>query len=302
MQDLWQIKQLSRDDLTLRLLPGIGGRLWDIVYKGRPLLFKNTDLLGLAPDTAALTDLPTKSPQFGFPLWGGEKTWVAPDVSWIDGAPYPVLDSGPYEEVSCDAEHITMRSAVCPLSQIQIERQIRIGVHCTFSIHHKISNHSKESRFAGIWSVLMTNRPAGIGLVTENSEFTPVLGEPTGHIEHRHDTLICKCAAQKEFKIGAGNSTGRVFLCLGDMGDAIWLLCSTPEPSETDEFAHSHPFEIFNSGDYPYCEAEWHAPAKLLHPGEADSFIQEFTVWSGNRLPGSLKTSTSERELMKCMS
>ena len=114
MTDIWKQESLSSGDLDLVILPGIGGRLWDVRFQGHSLLFQNQDLLGFAPDLEELKDYPTRSPQFRFPLWGGEKTWIAPDTSWPSGAPYAALDSGPYETISAECNQITLRSPICP--------------------------------------------------------------------------------------------------------------------------------------------------------------------------------------------
>lgn len=99
MPDIWKLMSLVSSDLELTILPGIGGRLWDVAYRGQSLLFQNPDLNGFLPDLENLRDIPTQSPQFGFPLWGGERTWIAPDTNWLDGSPYTALDSDPYEVV-----------------------------------------------------------------------------------------------------------------------------------------------------------------------------------------------------------
>lgn len=68
-------------------------------------------------DPAALSDLPTRSPHFGFPFWGGEKTWISPDADWGEAAPYPVLDSTPYSVRRQTGRQFELRSEVfrlCP--------------------------------------------------------------------------------------------------------------------------------------------------------------------------------------------
>ena len=35
--------------------------------------------------------------QLGFVLWGGDKTWLAPQDRWTDGDPFLDLDSGAYD-------------------------------------------------------------------------------------------------------------------------------------------------------------------------------------------------------------
>lgn len=108
MPDIWKLETLRSGDLKMVILPGIGGRLWDVVFQGQSLLFQNRDLEGIVPDLNQLRGLPTRSPQFGFPLWGGEKTWIAPDTNWPDGAPFGALDSGAYEVVDASPAHITV--------------------------------------------------------------------------------------------------------------------------------------------------------------------------------------------------
>lgn len=81
----------------------------------------------------------------------------------------------------------------------------------------------------------------------------------------------------------------------------MWIACRTPPPSQDDRFAHGTPFEIFNSGNYSYCEAEWHAPCKDLAPAYETEFEQIFHIWRGNTPPAEVELSNDERELMKCM-
>jgi len=100
MLDRWATLKLQKDDLELIILAGIGGRL------------------------ANLKDLPTRSPQFGFPLWGGEKTWIAPDKLWADNEPFSALDSGPYKITSYSVDHVAMASEICPISQLSVQRII----------------------------------------------------------------------------------------------------------------------------------------------------------------------------------
>ena len=59
-----------------------------------------------------------------------------------------------------------------------------------------------------------------------------------------------------------------------------WMICETAPPDPKQTFAHSHPLEVFNSGNYPYCEAEWHSPVEHLKPKATMLFTQEFSIWS----------------------
>ncbi len=281
MSNLWKIVELASGNLKLLCLPGIGGRLWDIVLEGQSLLFQNPDLIDCIPIGDSLEALPTKSPQFGFPLWGGEKTWIAPDSDWVDGAPFPVLDSAPHRVVSNNALQLTTQSQTCPISHIQIERSIRIETPFKWTIDHKIINCGSTSRFVGIWSVMMLKRPARIGLKwDEREKLSTVFGDPAGHIDFHEPFLVFDCQRPGEFKSATINGTGRVVVLIGGVRGDIGLTCDTPPPVTGDQFAHNHNFEVFNSGDYPYLKAEWHAPAQRLKPGASTKFTQQFKLWS----------------------
>ncbi len=304
MTDLWRKLTLSDGDLELVCLPGIGGRLWDVVFRGQSILFQNPDLIDVVPDLKDLSELPTKSPQFAFPLWGGEKTWIAPDRDWVDQAPYPVLDSAPYKVVSANAQAIWMQSGVCPITHLRIDRAITLEGPNSWSIRHEIVNCGADDRLAGIWSVLMMKRPARIGMQADAaSEIKAVFGNSEGQITRHDRDLTFACDAPVEFKSGVHNSSGLVLLRVGLPPDGIWVTCQTPASSNGSRFAHGHNIEVFNSADYPYCEAEWHAPATILRPGESQDFTQHFSV--GSNMPLDLKDKTENRikqELFSCMS
>ena len=303
MADIWEIKELSSGGLRLLCLPGVGGRLWDVMFEGRSLLFQNPDLAGIIFDIAKLSELPTRSPQFAFPLWGGEKTWIAPDTAWPDGGPYPVLDSGPYHLISGDDRRLTMLSEPCPVSGLQIERCVTLDSGRSWSIHHRVLNVGSRKRFAGIWSVMMLHRPAQIGVdIGRNAVVTPVFGDASQQHEIRESGAVIDCSAAKEFKLGTHNPAGRSFLRLIAEDKTLWLACSTVPASGDDQFAHGHNFEVFNSADYSYCEAEWHAPARHLSPGESMSFTQKFSLWSDLDEVAEDDIAPRELELVKCMS
>ncbi|WP_171180828.1 hypothetical protein [Ruegeria sp. HKCCD8929] len=300
MSERWSVLHLQQNNLRLTLLPGIGGRLWDVNFQGRSLLFQNTDLDGLEVDDTRLTDLPTRSPQFAFPLWGGEKTWIAPDASWVNGAPFPVLDSGAYQITSRSRTHIDMTSAVCPTCHLSVSRRITLTSAESWGIEHIVANHGASSRLTGIWSVMMLNTPAKIGVELEDPAFYPVFGSAEEMIATHGKSTVVDCNRQKEFKVGLPNPNGRTLVRCGP--DGPLLMCSVPEPQQGDQFAHDYPFEVFNSGDYAYCEAEWHSPARDLAPNETLSFRQMFRVLAdedASQMPLGL---TNNQEFLSCMS
>lgn len=299
MSDVWKQETLKSGDLELIILPGIGGRLWDVVFQGRSLLFHNSDLKSFIPDITNLRGFPTRSPQFGFPLWGGEKTWIAPDTKWPDGAPYAALDSGPYEIAGGSKAHITLQSVVCRQSKLQITRELRIIDGATWSIQHTVTNHGRHDRDVGIWSVMMLNHKARIGVTSQDLTPTKVFGDPDGFLSTHNAGIVCDCNERGEFKVGIENRSAHTLIRLDHDDKPVWMSCDTPPPTPADRFAHIHPLEVFNSGDYPYCEAEWHAPLQTLSPGAKTEFGQRFAVWTD---PTTQDLNNSKLELMKCMS
>lgn len=274
--------------------------MWNIVFNGHHLLFNNPDLVGRNPDTTALADLPTRSPQFGFPLWGGEKTWIAPDTSWMDGAPFPVLDSGAYQVVSNSETLVEMTSAVCPVSHLSVTRRISLKSAHSWTIDHAVTNHGQTARAIGIWSVMMIDTPAKIGAAMKDSAFDLVFGSAGALVSEHQGYVVADCSRKQEFKVGLPNPDGETLIRFGK--DGPWMMSSVPRPKQGDSYAHQHPLEVFNSGDYDYCEAEWHSPQTCLLPGEAMRFQQEFSVWADQDSSNAPNSITINKEFQSCMS
>lgn len=293
----WEIITLKLEDLKLDVLPGIGGRLWDIKIHGNSLLFQNPDLIGVSFDSNDMAMLPTRSPQFGFPLWGGEKTWIAPDTLWSNGAPFPALDSGTYKVTSQDGTHLEMVSAVCPVSELSVSRRITLISATSWTIEHQLRNHGNATRKTGIWSVMMLDNPARIAVGMDQPSSFTVFGSDKGLVSLKRNCVVIDCSKRQEFKIGLPNPDGHTLIKFGQ--DGPWLKCSVPAPQQDDQYAHDHPFEVFNSGDYDYCEAEWHSPAQNLEPDQELRFVQSFQI-----CPDGPKTQTFSncKELISCMS
>ena len=299
-QSIWQKVSLRQGPLNLIVLPGVGGRLWDIQLDGRSILFQNPDLNGIDFDLSTINHLPTRSPQFGFPLWGGEKTWLAPDTDWPGGAPHPVLDSAPYAITAATDRTVSMASDRCPVSDMIIDREIALLSSSAWTVTHRLHNAGETSRVCGIWSVMMLDHPAIIGVPGQQIRLTKVFDEHGGRAALRAEGAIARCDGKDQFKIALDNPYGASLLRVTN--DPIWLLCRTPAPAEDAVFAHGQPFEVFNSGDYSYCEAEWHSPRETLAPNETLAFQQTFHVWQGDQPPHKTELTNTERDLMRCMS
>ena len=147
-----------------------------------------------------------------------------------------------------------------------------------FSIEHRLTNLGDSARFAGIWSVMMLRRPTLIRLGEIEGTISSVFGDHTPFVRKDVPDLSVECDAPGEFKIGAHVNSGETELFIGPVENQVRLTCMTPPAEAPGNYAHGHNVEVFNSADYPYCEAEWHSPAAWLRPGDELTFTQEFQV------------------------
>jgi len=270
---VWKTQSLSHGDLELVMLPQIGGRMMDIKFHGASLLFQNPDLHGLKPDLNSLQELPTRARHLSFPLWGGEKTWISPDAFWPDGAPYPVLDSGEYSFEQTSQHKVQMISEVCPVSGLQIIRTIELGLSDRWSIQHRVTNKATEPRMVGLWSVMMTRRPATYYFYTgSEQEPTTVFGDPGDAYKYSGGIGCLCCETQREFKVGCHPAAGVSAARISGQKRDVWILNHVSSVGYQEEYAHGHALEFYNSGHYDYGELEWHSQALLLQPDQSIQF------------------------------
>lgn len=269
----WTEQILTQGELELKLVPSIGGRLMDVVYNGASLLFQNPDLEDQKIDLMKLNQLPTRAAHIPFPLWGGEKTWIAPECEWPDGAPYPVLDSGPYTLSHIDANSAVMISRICPQSGLQIRRKITLTSDHSWTLSHHVTNHGTTPRSAGLWSVNMTQSPASY-FFRSNPDIPvkTLFGNPEKALSITAGIGEINCGELNEFKLGTHPMTGVVAARMMTQAGAIWLISRTETLEDTNIYAHGHAVEFYNSGHYNYGELEWHSPMVNLLPGESQSF------------------------------
>ena len=273
----WPEHILKRGDLELSLVPLIGGRLMDVRFKGASLLFQNPDLVGMVPKLDQLTELPSRASHFSFPLWGGEKTWLAPDSEWPGGTPHPVLDSGCYELAIHSENAVSMTSPVCPQSGMLITRNIKLNDHRHWTISHTVTNKGPLKKTVGLWSVLMTRAPASyLFRPTDAASPHTVFGDP-------HDAYACidgigqiSCDTRHEFKVGAQPNSGFTAARIPSEQGIVWIATTGRIEANTNNYAHGHALEFYNSGHYEYGELEWHSAAIALAPENNLEFVLQY--------------------------
>lgn len=296
----WEATRLESGPLAMVLVPQIGGRIMTVAWKGRELSFVNPDYAGRLIDVAAVADVHEAKRRFGFVLWGGDKTWLAPQDRWTDGDPFLDLDSGAYAMAVDRANGaVTMTSPVCRETGVQIERTVRFGRRPgTWSVASRLVNASDRSVQWAPWDVDMMLRPATVFLPTRaNSAFprgvrtfdaegvsASVRDQVVGFVD---DIAVVSCKDAIRFKYGVDAARGHVLAVL-DTGDGGLIGYRKTVPTyHPQPYGHGCVLEIFNSPDYGYIELEVHGPVVSLEPGQSFTLNVDSALFDLDVLPTS---------------
>jgi hypothetical protein len=291
----WPAFALEQGALALHVVPTVGGRLMGIAFEGEELCFVNPALQGLhaTDDAAAWSAL---CGEWDFPLWGGGKTWLAPEADWPGGAPHRDLDSGDWQvtETWCnDADMgIAMQSPVCRDSGLQLRRRIALPVgNLGWHVEHEVQNHGEVPRRCGLWDVLMLKRPARVSVVLPaakasdwRSAVDTLPGKGTvdallrlGVLRPGAGRIDLACEHAGMFKCGFASDAGEIRADLPVAGGLLRYSRRSAVPVSA-VFAHGHPLEVYNAPALPYFEIESNPPAVTLQPGECAALLVEEAV------------------------
>jgi hypothetical protein len=288
----WRALWLRGADFALALVPEVGGRIFGVEWRGQQLAFANPDLAGRVENVAACGDWRARKRDLGLVLWGGDKTWLAPQSRWTDGAPFLDLDSGAYavdiETAPSGSIAVRLTSPVCRESGMQIERLVSVAPGETgWRVTHVLRNRSSGAVAWAPWIVAMYRRPAQVFLPTradsaypdgvktypEEGEASDIRGEVVARVG---DLARIDCSGNRRFKFGTDAAVGTAFAAL-DMPDLGRIGIRKEVPTfHPRPYAHGCVAEVFNSEQYPYFEVELHGPVVELGAGE--SFALEETV------------------------
>lgn len=281
----WRALWLRGADFALALVPEVGGRIFGLEWHGRQLAFANPDLVGRMENVAALADVRARKRELGLVLWGGDKTWLAPQSRWTDGAPFLDLDAGAYEvaieAAPAGSAEVRLSSPVCRESGMQIERRIRAAPGDPgWQVTHLLRNCSSHKVAWAPWIVAMYRRPAQVFLPTradssypegvktypEEGESREIRSEVVARVG---DAARIDCSGNRRFKFGTDAAVGSALAVLevpgrGRVGIRKQVPTFHPRP-----YAHGCVAEVFNSEQYPYFELEMHGPVVELAPGES---------------------------------
>ena len=302
----WEAVWIERGPLTLILVPQVGGRIMSVCWHGRELSFVNPAYLGRVDDIAAITDLHDYKRRVGFLLWGGEKTWLAPQDRWTDGVPFVDLDSGAYE-LSLDRTTgaATMTSPVCRETGVQIERRLALGDRAgAWCVTHTLRNRSDRVVSWAPWDVDMVLRPATVFLPTRRGSpypggvrtfdnegvSTTVRDQVVSFLD---DIAVISCRRPVRFKYGTDADPGRLLAVL-EAGDRGLVGYRKSVPAYDDRpYGNGCVLEVFNAPALPYLELELHGPLANLPPGGSFSVRTDAALFDLDLVPS---TAAAARE------
>ena len=275
----WKTYQISSADLSITLVPAIGGRILSLVFNQQELLFVQEENRDQIYDFTG-KGLVEEKKRLGFRLWGGDKTWVAPQSAWVLGIPPLELDAGQYDVVQHD-DALIMTSPICRETGLQIIRNVRL-VHQSIYLTETIINQALTPRSCGVWNVSQIKRPCrfivaaaptGFRSYHHEDKTLPVVSEPI----YLDGSVVVDCQGDQMFKYGGMPLEGKVVTEIPTTDNRMISWIRTFAMDKTMPYAHRSAVEFFNSPDYPYAEAEVHAPQVCLKQGESTSLSQCWT-------------------------
>ena len=289
--DAWFIK---KGLLELVLVPQIGGRIMGLFWRGHDLFFTQAEREGKTEDLGAAQDIKTKKKEMGFPLWGGNKTWLSPQEKWNDGTPFFDLDSGPYrltvEKESPELLEVHMTSRICRETGIQITRKISLSEKRPgWMVSHHIHNHSEKPVEWGIWDVSMLLKPGKVYLPRNpKSQFPSGLKTFTEEgdsekarlkvFEEMGSLARIDCTEPTAFKFGSDSDEGWMLGIVEGPSMGLVGFKKEVDVAPHQNYGHACVAEVYNSNRYPYFEMETHGPVTRLKPGESFGLQETYTL------------------------
>lgn len=275
----WPGFRLSAGDLRVGVIPAPGARIISLAYGGTELLYHDARLAGDAPSLPADRSAAQLKAELGFRLWGGDKTWLAPQAAWGGGLPPIDLDGGAYvwREIESGLE---LESPLCRETGLKIRRRITLDESATLTLREELYNPGPEPSARGVWNVTQFLRPMEVYAPIPRAELraydnegdSHAARERCAHVEDAAWTRI-DCTAPLHFKFGGIAQRGEIYaLYQGEDAPIAYQRTFRAEPSAT--YLHGSSFEIYNSPDCNYLEIELHAPACVLQPGASQVLEQ----------------------------
>jgi hypothetical protein len=287
----WDGYRLKGEDVTLGVVPQVGGRIMSLTHRGEELFFVQEQYRGQVFNLSKDGDVSVEKKKLGFRFWGGDKTWVAPQDAWWEEMPPLDLDSGTYACTVKDSK-IEMISPVCRETGLQIIRQIEMKKDETIHLNQIFINESKETIQRGIWDVTQLRHPFEV-IVPASKENIKAYRDDGLKIDasHKVSELFYSTSMKEPIsKIVCDDRTHFKFKCIVRKGALVSLKRSKKGPvaftrtffvDKDAEYAHEGAVEVYNSNRFDYGEVEVHSPLFSLEPGGRYEHAQ---VWQIKRL------------------
>lgn len=272
--------------LEALIFPHLGGRIISLRIGGLECLFSNEKDYHKTfnPDFPNLRE---QKRELGFPLFGGDKVWIAPQELWWETTPPLALDAGRYEVASYQADQsIHIISEVCEETGIRIERQISsLGAKQSIELIDSIENMSSFEIKRGLWNVTQFLRPVLVEAFANKDAVRPYPQE--GDCNEFKDEIVgisndnptnswIDCSAPRHFKFGFTPTVG-IVRAIGVWGGKRILHTRDFALDSQATYAHGSAIEVYNSPDQDYMELEVHAPLLTLFPGGKQLLRQVWT-------------------------
>ena len=297
----WDAWRIEHGSLGLVLVPQVGGRIMGLCWRGHDLAFTMPEMEGRVDDVAG-SDVAACKSALGFPLWGGDKTWLGPQPAWDGGTPFVDLDSGAYQTdvLRNDAGGVCvqMASRVCRESGIKVTRTVTMAAgEAGWTVVHRMQNCGDTPATWGVWAVSMVLRPARIYLPRNPRSLYPdgvKAFADEGASEERQaevvsdmgDVAVIDCTEPGTFKYGVDAHGGWMLGAFDTPVGRVGHVKHMPVVGGT-RYAHDCTAEVYNSGAFPYLEMETHGPMTTLAPGDSFEIVERCGLFDLSSLPDS---------------
>ncbi len=272
--------RLAAGDVSLAVAPDIGGRIISLTHRGEELLFVQPEHRGETLDLEPVEDLRALKRSLGFRLWGGDKTWVAPQSSWWEEVPPLDLDAGRYD-LRLDGNAVEMTSRVCRETGLRIVRRIELRGDGEIVLDQTLHNESSSLLRKGIWDVTQCLRPWDVFVPVKELRPYPDVEDSVALfsqlVSERDGWTRIECREPLHFKFGGLQSEGKL-VALRAAGGETLAFARAFDVDPTADHAHDASVEIYNSPIYDYLEVEVHAPLRPLAPRDSVSHRQRWRI------------------------
>jgi len=279
----WKSFCFKKNNIELSVVPEIGGRIISLKYDDEELLFVDKNHLGEVFIFDSKKDFRGQKKSLGFRIWGGDKTWVAPEDQWIDGIPPIDLDASPYHYELLD-DGIIMESGVDRETHLRIVREIHLLSNNKITLNQILVNKGNASVKKAIWNVTQLLRPFNISVlinkdkVISDNRFKQSLKRKDYFVFQEKDWTTIRCDQSVQFKYGMKPTKGVVVASLAINENTLVMVrafevdCKKKYPHMDDSV------EVYNSSDHNYLELEILSPLVTLAPQESISHKQTWII------------------------